>query len=312
MIRPSGMAMAKKMMAKLIAKQEVDRGVELEVQNAGHRLHDGRMQKGLLLSSSDLGVSCVAGVPRWNRSSSRGGCRRSWRCDPAWRRARNGAGQRDNERDDQCSTARKRGKKNASSKLKYFNGNPRQRLAERRGRPGRQDRQPRPEWPLRPRRLRPPVRPWPGAPSGRLPAARRPERSRARRSTASRAARAACRPRRAPGADARHIPGLWLSACGDGLARVFHGAFRQGAALGQNRRQRSLDQKLIRNDQHDEEQSRRNGADQKLSELLNDILHGGTGLLQLLQMRFLASGTLFCTKGRPLSQRSGGHKVQVL
>ena len=70
---------------------------------------------------------------------------------------------------------------------------------------------------------------------------------------------------------------------GHGLAGIFDGAFGQGAALGQHRRQWALHQKLIRNDQHNEEQSRWDRAHQKLSELLKDILHGGTGLLRLLR-----------------------------
>src|SRR5665213_484206 len=72
-------------------------------------------------------------------------------------------------------------------------------------------------------------------------------------------------------------PGFGLRDC---ILSVFHGAFGKGAALFQRCRQRSLNQKLVGHNQHDEQQSGRYGADQQGSELLGNYLHGGKGSLR--------------------------------
>ncbi len=65
-----------------------------------------------------------------------------------------------------------------------FQREPPAAAAGRRGRPGRPDRRPRPESPCARRRLRRRARPWPGAPFRRPPCGRHRGRRRARRSTA--------------------------------------------------------------------------------------------------------------------------------
>ncbi len=92
---------------------------------------------------------------------------------------------------------------------------------------------------------------------------------------------------------------------GDGLLRIFHGAFGQGAAPLQRGRQRTLHQKLVGQDQHDKQQSRRDGADEHGSELLQNHLHSDNEFRCGCQVRFYRMKHNFCIRGSPPSQRGG-------
>ena len=72
-----------------------------------------------------------------------------------------------------------------------------------------------------------------------------------------------------------------FSLC-DGLVRSLDGSLGTGAALVEGFAQRALHQQLVCQNKHDKQQSRGYGAYQKCFELLDDFLHGGTGLLRRL------------------------------
>ncbi len=59
MVRVSGMAMAKKMIAKLMSEKQNPRGRFADVQNVSELVHHGRVQKAVLLLLFRLG--CLAG-----------------------------------------------------------------------------------------------------------------------------------------------------------------------------------------------------------------------------------------------------------
>ena len=59
----------------------------------------------------------------------------------------------------------------------------------------------------------------------------------------------------------------------DCLMSVLDGAFGPGAALGKCPSQRTLHQNLVGRHQHHKEQNRRDGAEQKRTDLLNDFIH---------------------------------------
>ena len=158
--------------------------------------------------------------------------------------------------------------------VEYFNGNPRRPAAAQRGPPAEPGRQRRPEWP---------ALAWAASASNSalawltLSAAALRAASRA----ASRSAFHCFTPLFAGlidlGAGLTQFggilggPGLGL---GNGFLRILDGALGAGAALFQRGAQRALNQKLVSQNQYDEQQHRGHGIQKKSPELLNDFLHG--------------------------------------
>jgi hypothetical protein len=69
------------------------------------------------------------------------------------------------------------------------------------------------------------------------------------------------------------ILGCALFSASYGLVGIFDGARGAGAAVREGAAKRPLDQKLVCQDQRNEEQNRRHGSEQKCPDLLKDCVH---------------------------------------